>query len=33
MKRSRFTEQQILYALRQGEAGMPAADMPLHRDV
>jgi putative transposase len=27
MKRSRFTEQQILYAQRLVEAGMPAADM------
>ena len=27
MKRSRFTEEQILYALRQVEGGVPAADM------
>ena len=27
MKRSRFTEEQILYALRQVEGGAPVADM------
>ena len=27
MKRSRFTQEQILYALRQVEAGTPLADM------
>ncbi len=27
MKRSRFTEEQIAYALRQAEAGTPAADV------
>jgi putative transposase len=27
MKRSRFTEEQILYALRQVEGGAPAADV------
>ena len=27
MKRSRFTKEQILYALRQVEAGTPLADM------
>jgi putative transposase len=27
MKRSRFTEEQILYALRQVEAGTPVADV------
>jgi len=27
MKRSRFTEEKILYALRQVEAGTPVADM------
>jgi putative transposase len=27
MKKSRFTEEQILYALRQVEAGTPAADI------
>jgi TonB family protein len=28
MKRSRFTEEQILYALRQVEGGTPPADYP-----
>jgi putative transposase len=27
MKRSRFTEEQIAYALRQAEAGTPASDV------
>ncbi|SDA09823.1 putative transposase [Nitrosospira sp. Nsp18] len=27
MKRSRFTEMQIAYALRQAEAGMPVRDV------
>ena len=27
MKRSRFTEEQITYALRQAESGTPAADV------
>ena len=27
MKRSRYTEEQIAYALRQAEAGMPVADV------
>ena len=27
MKRSRFTEEQIAYALRQAEAGTPVADV------
>ena len=27
MKKSRFTEEQVAYALRQGEAGTPVADV------
>jgi putative transposase len=27
MKRSRFTEEQILFALKQGDAGQPVADV------
>lgn len=30
MKRSRFTEEQITYALRQVEAGTPVEDMCRH---
>jgi putative transposase len=33
MKRSRFSEEQVTYALRQHEAGTPVADMCLHRGV
>jgi len=27
MKKSRFTEEQILFALKQGDAGQPVADV------
>jgi hypothetical protein len=29
MNKSRFTEKQITFALRQAEAGMPVADLTL----
>jgi len=33
MKRSRYTEEQIAYALRQAEAGTPVADVCRHMGV
>ena len=33
MKRSKFTEEQITYALRQADSGTPAADVCRHLGV
>ena len=33
MKRSRYTEEQIAYALRQAEAGTPVGDVCRHMGV
>jgi putative transposase len=33
MKKSRFTEEQITYALRQADSGAPVADVCRHLDA